>query len=390
MAQDDQVQETHATTNGTNGTTSPTTSDDTNLKRTRHGSDVNAQDMVIASLRSQVDDLFSQVTQLNGKLVKSYDRVSDLEDNLHVAETGARIFTHKITELEAERTQHLAALNTGLLVERQHVTAELTRLMEKATEEAAQRGQAESARADIEKDLDDLSATLFDQANTMVAEARFARAQSERKVEDAETSLKAAEEAVAQMQLQMQALHAEKEDAQRIAEEMQITMGKGKWAQRQPSIALPPLRLLCSHLPYQEFLLFVAHLRTLHLSTSSPPAMSTLLPLPFISRLTNEDSSVCHSVSILCANASLVNQAFGSTSHPHSIGSPDARYYLPSTMASLASSLCRRVSFTKNHFSRTRAILRLHFFVHFAATQFSLLPQPLLAITGLDPGRRPF
>ncbi|KIY72648.1 hypothetical protein CYLTODRAFT_486114 [Cylindrobasidium torrendii FP15055 ss-10] len=291
MAQDDQVQETHATTNGTNGTTSPTTSDDTNLKRTRHGSDVNAQDMVIASLRSQVDDLFSQVTQLNGKLVKSYDRVSDLEDNLHVAETGARISTKKITELEAERTQHLAALNTGLLVERQHVTAELTRLMEKATEEAAQRGQAESARADIEKDLDDLSATLFDQANTMVAEARFARAQSERKVEDAEGSLKVAEEAVAQMQLQMQALQAEKEDAQRIAEEMQITMGKGKWAQRsQPSIALPPLRLLCSHLPYQEFLLFVAHLRTLHLSTASPPAMSTLLPLPFIARLTNEDS----------------------------------------------------------------------------------------------------
>ena len=50
--------------------------------------------------------------------------------------------------------------------------------MEKATEEAARRGQAESARAEIEKDLDDLSAGLFDQANRMVAEGRIAEARS--------------------------------------------------------------------------------------------------------------------------------------------------------------------------------------------------------------------
>ena len=37
---------------------------------------------------------------------------------------------------------------------------------------AAQRGQAELARMAIEKDLDDPSASLFDQAITMVAEAR--------------------------------------------------------------------------------------------------------------------------------------------------------------------------------------------------------------------------
>jgi len=156
------------------------------------------------------------VTQLNNKLVTSYDRVSDLEDNLHVASANVRQSSIKISQLELERTQHLAALNTGLLVEKSHVTAELTRLMEKATEEAAQRGQAETARADIEKDLDDLSATLFDQANTMVAEARFARAQSERKVEDAERALKGAEDAVAMMQQQMQEMQVEKEDRKRL------------------------------------------------------------------------------------------------------------------------------------------------------------------------------
>ena len=259
----------------------------------QNGTEPDAQAMVIDSLRSQIQDLFSQVTQLNNKLVKSYDRVSDLEDNLHVASSTIRSSTLRISQLELERTQHLSALNTGLLVEKSHVTAELTRLMEKATEEAAQRGQAETARRDIEKDLDDLSASLFSQANTMVAEARYARALSERKVEQAELALKGAEEAVATMQQQVQALQQKNEDSDRQMEEMQLIMGKGKWVSRElQTTSSPPLRLLSSHVPYQEFLLFVAYLRSVHSSSPNPPAMSTLLPQPFIARLLTEDSCV--------------------------------------------------------------------------------------------------
>lgn len=247
--------------------------------------------MVIESLRNQIQDLFSQVTQLNAKLVKSYDRVSDLEDDLHVASAQLRSSSLKISQLELERTQHLAALNTGLLVEKHHVTAELNRLMEKATEEAAQRGQAESARAAIEKDLDDLSASLFNQANTMVAEARYAQHVSQRKAEEAEQALKGAEEAVGAMQQQVQALQEEKEAAERRASEIESLMGKGKWIDRRDSQSpTPTIRLFSSHSPYQEFLLFVAHLRQLHVNSQSPPAMSTLLPLPFLTRLSTEDS----------------------------------------------------------------------------------------------------
>ncbi|KAG7448750.1 uncharacterized protein BT62DRAFT_929843 [Guyanagaster necrorhizus] len=274
----------------TSGTTSTHTDRPTG-RRPRYGSESDAQEMVIQSLRTQIQDLYSQVTELNTKLVKSYDRVSDLEDDLHVTSTNLRSSTLKLSELEFERTQHLSALNTGLLVEKSNVTAELNRLMEKATEEAAQRGQAETARATIEKELDDLSASLFDQANTMVAEARYSKALSEQKVEEAEIALKGAEEAVAVMQQQMQALQADKEEADKRALEIRVSMGKGKWAERREDGSLwRPLRLICSHLPYQEFLLFVAHLRTLHISTPTPPTMSTLLPLPFIARLLSEDS----------------------------------------------------------------------------------------------------
>ena len=180
-----------------------------------------------------------------------------------------------------------------MLVEKSHVTSELTRLMEKATEEATRRGQAESARAEIEKDLDDLSAGLFDQANRMVAEARIAEARSSRKLEETEAALRSAEEVVGALQGQMQALESEKEQADRRVEEMRIRMGKGKWVDRPLETARTNRpRLLSTHLPYHEFLVFVSHLRTIRPASLQPPSISTLLTLPFLARLLAEDSYV--------------------------------------------------------------------------------------------------
>lgn len=249
-----------------------------------------AQAQVISSLRSQISDLLTQVTQLNGKLVSSYDRVSDLEDELHVASSNLRANSIKISQLELDRTQHIAALSTGLLVEKSHVTSELTRLMERATEEAARRGQAEDARANIEKDLDDLSANLFDQANRMVAEARLEKAMCERKALDAEMALKSAEEAVGLMQVQMQALREEKDRTAEEIDNMRALMGKGKYVEHPPVASQISVKLLSVHTPYQEFLLFVAHLRSIRPATTHPPVITTFLPQPFLARLATEDS----------------------------------------------------------------------------------------------------
>jgi hypothetical protein len=256
----------------------------------RSSVDKDAQDLVISSLRSQVQDLVSQVTELNNKLVKSYDRVSDLEDDLHVNSSSLRASSVKISQLELERSQHLSALNTGLLVEKSHVTSELTRLMEKATEEAARRGQAESAQAAIEKDLDDVSAALFNQANTMVAEARLGRARSERKAEEAERALRETEDVVRLMQQQLQALQGEKETAERRMDIMTAAMGKGKWIEQPPSSSANAPLLLTSHVPYHEFLSFISHLRALRASYPQPPSIHSLLALPLVAKLQLEDT----------------------------------------------------------------------------------------------------
>ena len=125
----------------------------------------------------------------------------------------------------------------------------------------------------------------------MVAEARLARARSERKVIETEQALKGAEEVVAALRAQMQSLEAEKEHSERQVEEMRATMGKGKWVPRSPTRSeVSKTKLLASHSPYMEFLLFITHLRTIRPTSPQIPAMSTLLPLPFLARLVSEDS----------------------------------------------------------------------------------------------------
>ncbi|KAJ3782323.1 hypothetical protein GGU10DRAFT_275813 [Lentinula aff. detonsa] len=230
------------------------------------------QTQLIFTLRGQIQDLFTQVTQLNSKLVKSYDRVSDLEDDLHITQSNLRQSTLKVSQLELERTQHLSALNTGLLVERSNVVEELTRLMERATQEAAQRSSAESAKRNIETELEELSKDLFEGANGMVAEARYERFLSEKRAAESEKRAREVEEQLDIMQQEMRRLD------------------KGKWVPRAEEL-VKERTLMSSHVPYQEFLGFVGHLRGLHGQNGQlVPVMNTLLSLPFLARIATEDS----------------------------------------------------------------------------------------------------
>lgn len=148
------------------------------------------------------------------------------------------------------------------------------------------------------QDLDDLSATLFSQANTMVAEARYARAMSEKKAAACEVSMKSAEETVAQMQSQMQSLIEARERAEKEAEEARELMSKGKWVDRRRTTSLNgPMgvagilpRLSRIHVPWEEYQFFLSHLRMIRPATPHAPAFSSLLSLPFLVRLTVEDS----------------------------------------------------------------------------------------------------
>ena len=98
-------------------------------------------------------------------------------------------------------------------------------------------------------------------------------------------------EIVGVLQAQMQALQAEKENADKRVEEIRALMGKGKWVDRPVTSGRSErMRLLCLHAPYTEYVQFIVHLRTIRPSTATPPPITTLLPLPFLARLVVEDS----------------------------------------------------------------------------------------------------
>ncbi|PWZ01466.1 hypothetical protein BCV70DRAFT_172806, partial [Testicularia cyperi] len=147
-------------------------------------------DETIRELRDQVSDLTMQVTSLNEKLVRSFNRMADLEDDHSDAQERVRSMSIKIAELEKERAEHLDALNTGLLVEKAHVSSEMQRMMDRVIEETAQRGKAESDKTKIEAELDELSSSLFSEANKMVAVERLSRARAEEKSRNMEERLK--------------------------------------------------------------------------------------------------------------------------------------------------------------------------------------------------------
>ncbi|KAK0521270.1 hypothetical protein OC835_006936 [Tilletia horrida] len=246
-----------------------------------------------AKLEAHILDLTAQVTGLNEKLVRSFERISDLEDDLSDAHARVSAYSVKVAELEKERQEHLAALNTGLLVEKAHVSSEMSKLMERVIEETAQRGKAESDKEKIERELDELSASLFNEANTMVAVERLARARAEEKSNNLQQSLKDTEAIMLEQRKILESLQAQLDERRAADEAAAAAVVNGTptpgSAARSPSISLrelaPPRSItragssgtingagdnaarqsapliLTNTVPYHEFMAFVRFLR---------------------------------------------------------------------------------------------------------------------------------
>ncbi|BEJ14942.1 hypothetical protein CspHIS471_0407090 [Cutaneotrichosporon sp. HIS471] len=235
---------------------------------------------LIGTLRSQLEMYVQQTEQLNAKLVAAVSKHADLEDQVFDLQTDKDQLTRNNGELARAKAQWEESMNTGLLVERSQIRDEMQRLAAGLVEEERKRGTAEEKRKQVEDEVDELSATLFDQANTMVATERMARAQAELRLKDTEDSLAVAEAAVRDMQTHMQSLTTI------------VSAG--------PSAPHIPRRYLCSHPPYDEFKTLLAHLRAARPSALSrkrsnvrelfpAPLVASIVQQPFIARCITED-----------------------------------------------------------------------------------------------------
>ncbi|EFP85187.1 uncharacterized protein PGTG_11356 [Puccinia graminis f. sp. tritici CRL 75-36-700-3] len=141
-------------------------------------------------------ELTDQLNQLNLKLVRSFERISNLEDELHESREKNKKLVARNTLLELESAQHKEALKGGILVERANVQLELQRLTQRVTLESERRSQSEASLSTINQELDDLSVSLFTEANRLVAAEKIQRMRAERKVMEVEEAMKRVEEVI--------------------------------------------------------------------------------------------------------------------------------------------------------------------------------------------------
>jgi len=76
------------------------------------------QSVMLATYRLQIADLSSQVASLNSKLVKSFDSVGDLEEQLDRANAARDSLQVRVESLDLERKQWEERVEGGLLVEK--------------------------------------------------------------------------------------------------------------------------------------------------------------------------------------------------------------------------------------------------------------------------------
>ncbi|WVW78430.1 hypothetical protein I302_100384 [Kwoniella bestiolae CBS 10118] len=244
---------------------------------------------LISSLRSQLSILSDQSIQLNQKLISSISKSADLEDELHELQSQHQDLTTRAGELEREKNKWEESMNTGLLVERSQIKDEMQKLAQGLVEEERRRGTAEEKRREVENEVDDLTAKLFDQANAMVATERMSRAEAEARLKSTEENLAAAEAAVRDMQLHLQSLPPS-------AVQPSATSLPPNTAAHGPASITITRKYLSSHIPYSEFLNFLQHLRTLRpikeisKNTFPPPLITNLLTQPFLARTIIEDN----------------------------------------------------------------------------------------------------
>jgi len=125
----------------------------------------------------------SEITTLNIKLVEAIEKQASLEDALAHTRADLDIANIKIQGLESIQNEHRAQREKGILIDRKDVEIENESLLKRLTDESRGKLRAEKDKRAIELELESLTASLFDEANKMVATARIGQDMAEKRAE---------------------------------------------------------------------------------------------------------------------------------------------------------------------------------------------------------------
>jgi hypothetical protein len=154
-------------------------------------------------------DLSNEVAALSTKLINAINHQTNLDDNLQSTRHELVAARKKILELEGKVTQHEEQVSRGVLVKRVDTDAALARIRTSLAEEKRLRSTAETQKKGVEQEIENLTASLFEEANNMVASARRENEQLRGQLKDSETIRAVLQEQLQDLKVVMERLQEE-------------------------------------------------------------------------------------------------------------------------------------------------------------------------------------
>lgn len=133
------------------------------------------------STSSRHPDLNSEVATLSDKLIKAINHQTTLDDSLSRTRQELEASRARIAQLEAEAKAYETKISGGILITKQSADERVNKLSAELAEAKRQTTLVQQEKRGIESELENLTASLFDEANKMVANANRERDATERK-----------------------------------------------------------------------------------------------------------------------------------------------------------------------------------------------------------------
>ncbi|KAI1310003.1 rab guanine nucleotide exchange factor S2 [Mortierella claussenii] len=185
-------------------------------------------DPLVPFVKAQIDNLTAQNStlvaendSLASKLVESTEGRMDLDSQLNIAQMELQAAQSDLKTLRAKERHYdqlMGMVASGQLIEKKDVQP----VIENLAYESQRRSQIETSKMKLESELEDLSRSLFEEANRMVNEERQATYMAGKKIEALERQLdevldlcKSERDQLVELKLRMGKLSDEKDTVQR-------------------------------------------------------------------------------------------------------------------------------------------------------------------------------
>ncbi|KAF8944524.1 rab guanine nucleotide exchange factor S2 [Haplosporangium gracile] len=212
----------------------------------KHPQPLTSDDPLIPYVKAQIDDLTAQNSNLvaendslSSKLVESTEGRMDLDQQLTITQMELQTAQREIKSLQGSQKHYeqlLAMISSGQLIEKKDVQP----VIENLAYESQRRSQVESSKLKLESELEDLSKSLFEEANRMVNEERRATYMAGKKIEALERQLdevldlcKSERDQLVELKVRMEKLSEEKDTVQRERDAFEFALVQLQQQQQQ-------------------------------------------------------------------------------------------------------------------------------------------------------------